>query len=129
MPAMVMFHEKDPKDVILDAIGDLSGIEVAKNQFILAVYERPQMTKSSILLPDSVREEDKFQGKVGLIVKLGPDAFVDDEKWHFTLKGAVGDWIVIRASDGWACTINGKLCRMADDTDLRLRIQHPDQVW
>lgn len=129
MPAMLMEHETDPKEVIFSALGSLSAVEVAQNQMLLAVYERPARTKSGIFITDNSRDEDRFQGKVGLVVALGPDAFKDDEKWTFTVRAEVGDWVVIRASDGWALTINGKLCRMAKDADLRLRIQHPDAVW
>ena len=61
----------------------------------VAVYERPEQTKSKIFLTDSVRDEDKFQGKVGLVVKMGPDAFVDSGGWVFQRKAAVGDWSVV----------------------------------
>lgn len=126
---MAMSHEIDPKDVIWDALGDLSTVEVAQNQMLLAVYERPSKTKSGIYLADTTRDEDKFQGKVGLVVKLGPTAFVDTDKWTFDIKPTLGDWVVIRASDGFALSVNTKLCRLANDVDLKLRIQQPDQVW
>lgn len=129
MPAMAMWHETDPKECILSALGDLSGFELTKNQVLIGVYERPSKTKSGLHLADITRDEDKFQGKVGMIVKLGPDAFVDDEKWTFSLKLSVGNWVFIRASEGFALTINGKLCRIADDVDVRGRISHPDMVW
>ncbi len=129
MPAMAMLHEKDPKEVVLEALGDISDFEVWKNQVLCAVYERPQKTRSGLLLADSTRDEDKFQGKVGLVVKLGPSAFVDDGSWSFQHAAAVGDWVFFRTSDSRAITVNGKLCRLIDDVDIAGRVQDPDQVW
>lgn len=131
MPAMVMLHETDPRDVLIDKVGDISDVEVFNNQVLCAVYERPEKTTGGIIITDSARDEDKTQGKVGLIVKLGPNAFNDpNHEWGFDgLDMKVGDWIYFRASDGWAITVNKKLCRILDDVNVRGRIQHPDQVW
>jgi co-chaperonin GroES (HSP10) len=96
----------------------------------VAVYIRPEKTKSGIILSDKTRDEDRYQSKVGLIVKKGPSAFVDDDgKWFSGLDVNEGDWIVFRPSDGWNITVNGTLCRMLDDMSIRARISHPDQVW
>lgn len=130
MPAMVMKHEIDPKDAVLDALGDIDSFEVFNTQVLCAVYERPKVTAGGIHLADVTREEDKSQGKVALIVKAGPDAFQDKTgKWHWPENIGVGDWVYFRASDGWAVTVNRKLCRIVDDVDIRGRIQQPDQVW
>jgi hypothetical protein len=76
------------------------------------------------------RDEDRHQSKVGLILKTGPSAFVDEGgKWFSDLDLKVGDWIVFRPSDGWNVTVNGVLCRMFDDTAIRARIPHPDNVY
>jgi co-chaperonin GroES (HSP10) len=129
MAAMAMLHQKDPKEVILEALGDVPESIVLNNEVLCAVYERPEQTKSGIYLTDKNRDEDKYQGKVGLVVKLGPKAFVDDDKWSFAYKAQVGDWVWFRPSDGQALTVNGKLCRAVSDTNIRGQIPHPDMVW
>jgi len=130
MSNITMLHERDPKDVLLEQVGDTSSIEVFNMQVLVAVYIRPEKTKSGLYLSDKSREEDRYQSKVGLIIKKGPTAFVDkDGEWFSGLDISEGDWIVFRPSDGWNITVNGTLCRMLDDMSVRARISHPDQVW
>ena len=134
MSNIAMLHETDPKAVLLKDVGDVSHIEVFNMQVLVAVYIRPEKTKSGIILSDKTRDEDRYQSKVGLIVKMvikkGPSAFVDEsDKWFSGINVKEGDWIVFRPSDGWNITINGTLCRMLDDMSIRARISHPDQVW
>ena len=130
MPAMVMSHEVDPKNVLLDKVGDIEDVEIFNNQVLVAVYMRSEKTQSGIYLPDKVRDEDRHQSKVGLVIKMGADAFIDPtQTWFNEMDIHLNDWIVFRPSDGWAITVNGVLCRMLDDTNVRGRVQHPDQVW
>ena len=130
MPFMIMEHATDPKQKLLDDIGDISAFEIFNNQILIAIYIRPNKTKSGIYLSDQSREEDKVQGKVGLVVKKGPAAFVDDtSEWFKDISVVVNDWVVIRPSDGWAITVNNVLCRIVDDTAVRGKIDVPDRVW
>jgi len=130
MPFMIMQHETDPKQKLLDDIGDISAFEIFNNQILIAIYIRPNKTKSGIYLSDQSREEDKVQGKVGLVVKKGPAAFVDEtSEWFKDISVEVNDWVVIRPSDGWAITVNNVLCRIVDDTAVRGKIDVPDRVW
>jgi co-chaperonin GroES (HSP10) len=130
MPFMTMDHASDPKAGILKDIGDLSTIELFNNQVLVAIYVRPTKTKSGIYLPDATVAEDKIQGKVGLVVKKGPMAFVDaSEQWFTDIKVDEGDWVIFRPSDGWGITINNLMCRILEDTAVRGKITAPDQVW
>jgi co-chaperonin GroES (HSP10) len=125
-----MEHEIDPKQKILDEIGDISNIEIFNNNILVAVYQRPAKTKSGIFLTDKTTEEDRFQSKVGLLVKIGPRAFEpNDEGWFDGVKFDLNDWITFRPSDGWNITVNGVLCRMLSDTQVRARTKYPDEVW
>jgi co-chaperonin GroES (HSP10) len=127
---MDMAHDTDPRNHILAQLGDLSTVELFHNQVLCAVYVRPEKTQSGIILPGSVRDEDKIQGKAALVVKKGPTAFQDPTgEWFKDMDINLGDWVVFRASDGWSVTINKVLCRIVDDTNVRMRIQNPDQVW
>ncbi len=130
MPYMIMDHEIDPKQKILDEIGDTSTFEIFNNNILVAVYQRPAKTKSGIILTDKTTEEDRFQSKVGLLVKIGSRAFEpNDEGWFEGVTFKLNDWITFRPSDGWNITVNGVLCRMLSDTQVRGRQQYPDEVW
>ena len=130
MPAMLMEHEVDPRQKLLKSVGDISNVEVFNNQILVAVYLRPEKTKTGIYMPDAHREEDKFQSKVGLVLKKGPMAFDDNTgQWFNDISIEANDWIVFRPSDGWSITVNGILCRMIDDVNVRGRVDHPDRVW
>ena len=127
----VMEHFTDPKQAILDEIGDISDLSLYHNQVLCAIYMRPEKTKSGIILPEQHRQEDEHQGKVGLVIQLGPDAFKDPEnKWFQGVKTPeVNDWVVFRPSDGWLVTVNEFRCRILDDTKIRGKVSHPDTVW
>ena len=127
---IAMLHEADPKEKLLTDLGDISKVELLNTQVLVAVYIRPEKTKGGIIMSTKSLDEDRYQSKVGLIVKTGPSAFVEsDGKWFSGLNLKAGDWIVFRPSDGWNVTVNGVLCRMFDDAAIRARIPHPDTVY
>src|SRR5215813_13418062 len=102
MPAMLMQHDEDPANVLMKA---LAGVELDKqvvynNQVLVAIYKRPEKTKSNVLLPEKYREEEQWQGKAGLVVKKGMTAYRPDLERGWFLepeseKPQVGDWIMI----------------------------------
>ncbi len=128
MPAAKMVHLRDPKDVIWSAVGSLDDHEIMLNKILVGVYLRPEKTQSGILLPDQIRKEDEYQGKVGMVLKMGPLAFKDEQ-----FEGArvdVGDWIMFRASDGFPVIVNGYLCRLLEDEkDVKMKIPAPDSIF
>lgn len=130
MPHMLMTHDTDAKDILLKELGSVDDFEITDNQVLCAVYIRPEKTKGGILLPGATTEEDKYQSKVGLIVRLGPSAFVDESgKWFKDMTFSLHDWAVFSPSDGWNITVNGILCRVLKDTNIRGRVQAADMVW
>lgn len=138
MPAMEYEHEVDPKQAILDKIGDLEGVEVFGSDVLVALYIPPQRTKSGLIIADATREESRWQGKAGLIIKMGNTAYTDEDGNKFR-DLAVGEWVVFRPSDGWPFQVNtGKSrisrdnvvdCRVVTDINIRARISHPDLVY
>jgi co-chaperonin GroES (HSP10) len=130
MPFMRMHHDTDPKQALLDEMGPLDDLEVFNNQVLVAIYVRPNKTKGGIMLSEQTRDEDKWQGKVGLVVKKGPTAFKDEEDtWFKDIKVEVGDWVVCRPGDGWNINVHNVMCRMIADYDIRGRVSAPDAVW
>lgn len=89
-----------------------------------------------IILTKATRDEDKWQGKVGLVLKVGPVAFTDDQNncWHGQ-KADVGDWIVYKYSDGSdinyqrSGTFDQVECKILRETDVVMVIPRPDYVF
>jgi len=133
-----MLHEIDPRVAINNRVGDISEIEVFGNDVLVAIYKRPTKTKSGIILTDNTLNEDVHQGKVGLVLKLGPTAYLDEDGNKFRdIKE--GDWVVFRPSDGWRVTLNTLQgtyskddtvdCRIVSDISVRSRVQDPDSIY
>jgi co-chaperonin GroES (HSP10) len=137
MPAVEYFHEVDPKQALLDKVGDISGVEIFGSDVLVALYTPPEKTKSGIIMADDTRNEFKFQGKAGLVIKLGNTAYIDDEGNKFRDIN-VGDWVGFRPSDGWPFQLNTRKtriskdgivdCRIVTDINIRLRVSHPDEI-
>ena len=138
MPAVAMLHDVDPREDLLRRAGDLESVEIFGNDILVAIYKRPEKTKSGIILVDDTRGEDVHQGKVGLILKMGPVAYIDKDGARFRdIKE--GDWIVFRPSDGWRVTLNtlqGNYskedivdCRIVSDGSVKMRVSEPDSIY
>jgi len=129
--ALAMVHFKDPKKEILDDIGaQISTVQVLGARVLVGVYVRPTKTAAGIILTDKSADEDKYQGKVGLVLKLGPIAFQDDATHRFgDIKPKVGDWVVFNVGDTFGMEVGKRRCRSVEDVDIHMIIERPDGLW
>lgn len=128
--ALRALHDQDPAQEILDAVSEpLRGISVLGSRVLVAIYERPRATAGGILLTDTYRGEDVYQGKIGLVIALGDLAFKEDDTHHWDRVPKVGDWVGFRVGDTWPMLLGKKNCRMIEDVDVRLILTAPDVVY
>lgn len=127
---LALSQATDPKQGILDAVGDISQLEVSHNFILIAIYIEPEKTKGGILMPHKTIQESIYQGKVGLVLKHGPLAYVDDESNKFMgQKIAPGDWVVFRNSDGLDLDVNGVRCKFIEEAHIRAKVPAPGMVY
>jgi co-chaperonin GroES (HSP10) len=127
---MRMLHAVDPAEELKLAVGDLSKIKVFHNNILCAVYKRPEKLASGLYISDKTRQEDEYQGKVVLVLKKGPLAFIDDDKTAFAGQDVnPGEWVVLRSSDGWKLNINGVLCHVIQDVQIKMTVPEPDVAF
>jgi len=126
-------NSTDPKAAIVDRVGDITGVHLMADMVLLGTYIRPQKTAGGIIRPDSNVEEDVWQGKVGLVLSLGPDAFEDTSDYTFNFgpggKPKVGDWVVFKVGDAWGLNINGYPCRYIRDVGIKLKVDDPSIIF
>jgi len=125
---------KDPKEALFQAVGSLDDIEVFHNLVLVATYVPPDRSPGGILYADRKLDEDRFQGKVGLVLKVGPLAFKDEGHIQFGgVKVERGDWVVAKFSDGWELFhgegSTGASVRLFQDSHIRGRVKDPSTVY
>ena len=131
-PASEEFAEK-----VLAATSDMSEFEFFHNSVVVAKFIRTTVgTSGRILAAQSTQLEDKWQGKVGIVLAVGPSAFVDEPGFNFHgLSVKRGDWVIYRNTDGWdfdyaAEGIDGKVhMRLLEDAHIKGRVTRPDLIW
>ena len=125
---------EDFKDVVLAAIGDLSEFHVLGSDVLIATYIAPKRTAGGIILTDKGAEEDRWQGKVGLVLKIGEDAFRYSYKAggayeYDGIKPKVGDYVAFHTSDTREIGIRGVSCRTIDAALIRMIVPSPEDIY
>ena len=131
LASMRVMHDEPPKEAIWREVGNLDAIHPISQYVLLALYVRPATrTLGGVELPDTHVDEDRYQGRVGLVLKLGPQAFVDDgpAKFH-GFKVLPGMWVVYRPSDGMRFQIGKRDCRLVTDVAIKMVLDGPDEVY
>lgn len=119
----------DMKGEVLKQIGDLADVDIMYNMVLVACYIRPNVTKGGIILTDNQLDEDVYQGKVGLVVKMGPNAFESDDEFDFKDQSAnIGDWVVYKVGDAWQLQVGQWPCRLVRDSAIRMKVKDPQKV-
>lgn len=122
----VISRTNDPKKAIWSLVGDLSGVELGGDKVLLGLYVRPEKTAGGIIRPDSNKEEDIWQGKVGLVLKWGRDAFQDTPDYAFNgWQVDVNQWCVFSIGDTKLVKIRDCQCRIIRDVNIQMTVQDP----
>jgi hypothetical protein len=120
---------------IFHKLGDISTLRVLLNRIWIAVWIRPDFKDlgggKKIFHTDNTRGEDVWQGNTGLVVKMGPLAFQNDESfdWHGETC-EVGDWVLYhRGGYGMRFKHNGVDCLILEqEKAIKAVLSRPDLV-
>ncbi len=95
------FDPDGEKEAILSRfdLNDIAAADVFGNRILVAKWIRENV--GSIRLSAQTQREDRWQGKVGVVLAVGPLAFEDDNNndWRGQ-RAKVGDWVLFSYGDG-----------------------------
>ena len=143
-PSIILPYSKeagyDPAKAIHDALKaarvNLDDVQVEHNNVLVACYiGGEKIANSSLYRTQNQVKEDEYQGKVGLVLKVGPGAYVDDAstKFHGVPAPKPGDWVVTASTAGWQIKLGGMLggvlCKLVQDTSIKARVADPETVF
>jgi len=135
----------DPVAAIFERFGDPSNYRVAMNLVLVATYIKPPKILKGpngedieFHYTDKTLAEDRFQGKSGLILKVGPLAFKDRPGQMFGGQAfGPGDWVAYVPSNGTECFLKdqtsdkdeGIPARWIDDFNILGEVADPTLIY
>jgi hypothetical protein len=128
-------YAADPKDFLLSRCQlAMDNSEYTRALVVCATYCLPAYD----ILPggqkfhrsETTIQESLYQGQVGLVIGMGPLAFVDSGAIIFGgQKFEVGDWVQWDIHAARQFTINRIHCRYLNDTQIIARVKDPRLVY
>lgn len=132
-----LVDSEEAKQKILAEVKEIAELEdlVFLDRVLVAKW-MPEKS-GSIINPDQMHRENKWQGKIGLVIKLGPAAFQDDDQAgsFYGAKCEVGDWVWFSIQDAGAADFRpvGSFekypCFLLRDKDIIGKVPRPDFWW
>jgi co-chaperonin GroES (HSP10) len=127
--------DRDPKadfgEFVLKALKPhLKEIEVLHSDVLVATYVRPNKTQGGIFLTDKTTDEDRWQCKAGLVLKMGATAF--KYEGPFPYEGpvpAVGQYVAFHTSDSREIGFLGYSCRIIASELVRMITSNPEYIY
>jgi hypothetical protein len=104
----------------------ISRTRVLRNRVLVASFVASERTAGGIIRPQKNMDEDRFQGKVGLVLKLGPIAFKFPEDPDGMDAPALHEWVLYRPGDTHEVGLGeGAPCRFIYDDLVQAIVENP----
>lgn len=118
------------KAEVLKQVGDIDGFDIFNDLVLVGTYITPEKSAGGIIMPNKSLDESRYQGKVGLVLKLGPTAFKYTDRFAYEGRvPEVGEWVVYRTSDAWETFIRGVPCRLIESELIKGIIADPTIIY
>ena len=112
-----------PTDKILDRLPNPTGWRI-----LVLPYKGQGKTKGGIILSDTTIEERGFTTVTALVLKGGPDAYSDTERFPNGPWCKKGDWIIFGRYAGSRFGIEGGEVRILNDDEIIAVVKDPEDI-
>ena len=97
-------------------------------RLLILPYRGKGKTEGGLYLPDKVVEDNQISTQVGFVLKMGPMAYKDPEKFPSGPWCAEKDWVMFARYAGSRFKIDGGEVRILNDDEILARITDPEDV-
>lgn len=97
-------------------------------KILVAMPEVEESTKGGILKATSTMKDEEVSNICGYVLKLGPDAYSDKNRFPSGPWCESGDWVVFRAYSGTRMKMYGKEFRLINDDTVEAVVEDPTGV-
>ena len=123
----------EPQERVLDpSLADQSLIDRMTSptgwRLLILPYRGKGKTEGGLYLPDKVVEDNQISTQVGFVLKMGPMAYKDPEKFPSGPWCAEKDWVMFARYAGSRFKIDGGEVRILNDDEILAKIQEPEDI-
>lgn len=97
-------------------------------RILILPYRGKGKTESGLYLPDQVVEQNQVSTQVGYVLKVGPLAYQDEEKFPNGAWCEERDWVMFARYAGSRFNIDGGEVRILNDDEILARIMDPADI-
>ena len=97
-------------------------------RLLILPYRGKGKTEGGVLLPDQIVEEGQISTQVGYVLKAGPLAYKDTEKFPSGPWCAEKDWVMFARYAGSRFKIDGGEVRILNDDEVLAKILDPEDI-
>ena len=97
-------------------------------RILLLPYQGKKMSDGGILMPDSVLQTEALATVCGYVLRVGPDAYKDKEKYPDGPWCAENQWVIFGRYAGSRFKIEGGEVRLLNDDEILARINDPSDI-
>jgi len=119
-------NSKDPSKLepsVLDRLPQPTGYRV-----LVIPYYVAEKTKGGVFIPDATRDRESFATVVSYVVKLGPDAYKDSDKFPNGAYCSEKEWVLMGRYAGNRFKVDGLELRIINDDNIIAKILDPADI-
>jgi co-chaperonin GroES (HSP10) len=92
---------------------------------LIGVPEISEKTEGGVFMPDGLKSAEETASIIGFVMKLGPDAYNDTNKFPNGAYCKEGDFVIFRSYSGTRFKIHGKEFRLINDDTVEAVVDDP----
>ena len=123
-------YDQEPKKVEKDLTSEHAILPKPTGWRLLVLpFKMKEKTKGGILITDDVIERSQVASTCGLVLKVGPDAYKDKERYPKGPWCKKGSWVIFARYAGSRMKIDGGEVRLLNDYEVLATVEYPEDIF
>ena len=119
-------NEDDPSKIDASVIERLP--QPTGYRILVIPYYPKERTKGGVYIPDATRDRESFATVVAYVVKMGPDAYKDADKFPTGAYCSEKEWVLMGRYAGNRFKVEGLELRLINDDNIIAKILDPTDI-
>ena len=119
-------NENDPSKIdssVIDRLPQPTGYRL-----LVIPYYPKEKTKGGVYIPDATRDRESFATVVAYVVRMGPDAYKDADKFPTGAYCSEKEWVLMGRYAGNRFKVEGLELRLINDDNIIAKILDPTDI-